>query len=223
MMTAAGAHAAVPAAGPGIGRRAGQELARRELSKLIYHPPESIVGRLIAAILRFLSTAGGATPGGWWTLVALAGVLVIVAAGVLAWIGPVRRSGRPAAGPMLSGKPLTARDYRENAKRHADAGQFAPAIVERMRAIAAELDERGVLSRLPGRTADELAAEAGRVLPAMAAELTAAAQLFDDVRYGDRAGTLAGYQRLCDLDDRIRAARPSGAAAQVPVAAQGPS
>ncbi len=52
----------------------------------------------------------------------------------------------------------------------------------------------------PGRTADELAAEAGAVLPGETAALGAAARLFDDVRYGGRAGSADGYQRLRDLD-----------------------
>jgi hypothetical protein len=192
--------------GPGVSRETGQELARRELSKAIYHPATPVIERISNAIIRFLSAAASATPGGWWTLVALGALVVIIASAVLTWLGPVGAS-RPRPAGLLTRKPLRAADYRENAQRLAAAADYAAAIIERMRAIAAELSERAVLPQLPGRTADELAAETGLAVPALAAELTAAAQLFDEVRYGERAGTSAGYQRLCDLDTRIRTVR----------------
>ena len=210
--------AAVAAGRPGVSRRAGQELARRELSKLMYHPPTPFLERLARAIDRFLNAAGNAMPGGWWTLLALAALLVIAAAAVLGRIGPVRRPGRVAAGSLITGEPLTARDYREKAQRLAGAGHYSAAIIECMRAIAAELDEDGIIPHLAGRTADELAAEAGRALPATASELAAASQLFDDVRYGDRVGTPAGYQLLYNLDASIRAARSGGTTRRVPAA-----
>ena len=60
------------------------------------------------------------------------------------------------------------------------------AVVERYRAVVAELEERGVIDPRPGRTADEAAADAGAVLPAVAADLGAGARLFDAVHYGNR-------------------------------------
>ena len=54
--------------------------------------------------------------------------------------------------------------------------------------------------RTPGRTADELAAQAGARFPGHAADLAAAARLFDQIRYGGGAGTRDGYERLCALD-----------------------
>jgi hypothetical protein len=77
-----------------------------------------------------------------------------------------------------------------------------------VRAIAVELQERSILPPRLGRTADELAAEASGPLPAHAVRLRDAARLFDDVRYGGRAGTADGYQRLRDLDAGIRTAKP---------------
>ena len=68
-----------------------------------------------------------------------------------------------------------------------------------------------------GRTADEFAAEAGRALPVHADALRDAARQFDEIRYGQRPGSRAGYERLSELDRRImagapRASRPGGAA-----------
>jgi hypothetical protein len=104
----------------------------------------------------------------------------------------------------------------------AAAGHLSAAIVERVRAIAVELEQRGVLTPRPGRTAAELAAEASRPLAAHASELAAVMRLFDDVRYGGRDGTLAGYQRARDLDTRLQVARPAGSAELLPAAAAGP-
>lgn len=195
--------------GAAVTRQEGQQLARTELSKAIYHPGVPITERIEQAIERFLNSAGVAVPVGWWAIVALAALLVIAIAVVMAWIGPVRRSRARAMDPLLSSGQLSARDHRQKAERLAAAGDYAAAIVESVRAIAVELEERGVLEPRVGRTADEFAAEASQPLPGHAAGLRAAAQLFDDVRYGERTGTAAGYQEVRELDVAIQAARPA--------------
>jgi hypothetical protein len=191
-----------------VSRGAGQQLARAELAKPIYHPPVAWIVRLGRWLVRTLNDTGQAVPGGWWALIALAALLVIAVAAALAWIGPVARSRPRTRLPILSGIQLRARDHRQNAERLAAAGDFAAAIIESVRAIAMELEERSILPPRLGRTADELAAEASGPLPAQAGQLRDAARLFDDVRYGDRAGTAEGYQRLRELDAGIRASRP---------------
>jgi hypothetical protein len=114
---------------------------------------------------------------------------------------------------VLADGSLSARDYRRTASELAAAGDYAGAIVAGVRAIAADLDERAILPSQPGRTADELAAEAGRELPALAADLRAVTRLFDDVRYGGKEGTLAGHQLVSRVGEAVRAARPLGAPA----------
>ena len=98
-------------------------------------------------------------------------VAVLVIAGVLYRIGPMRRNRRERAGAVLAGTQLTADDYRRAAERLADGGDYAGAIIDRTRAIAVELETRGVLLPRPGRTASELAAEAASSLPDHAAGL----------------------------------------------------
>jgi hypothetical protein len=217
--------AAVAAGGNGGGapvtRQGGQQLARTELSKAIYHPGVPITERIEQAIERLLNSLGVAAPVGWWAIIALAALLVIAIAAVLAWIGPVRRSRSRAMDPLLSSGQLSARDHRQNSERMAAADDYAAAIIESVRAIAVELEERGVLPPRVGRTADEFAAEAGQQLPGHAAGLKEAARLFDDVRYGERAGTGAGYQRVRELDAAIRAARPAASAAPSVAASTG--
>lgn len=198
-----------PAGGtPVVGRREGQRLARAELSKAIYHPQPSLAQRAVHFVLEWLGRLFRATqglPGGWWGFVVLIALAALLVAVVLARTGPVARTRRRRGEPGAISPARTARDHREAAARLAEAGDYAAAICERVRAIAAELDERGVLVPRIGRTADEFAAEAGRALPSHAAGLLGAARLFDEVRYGRRPGTRRGYDRVTDLDNRIAA------------------
>jgi hypothetical protein len=195
-------------AGP-IGRQAAQRLARQELSKAIYHPHESFLTWLNHQLDRLFNSASGAVPGGWWTLVALAAAAVLIAAFVFARVGPVASSRRQASTGLLGGaRPMTAQQHRELAENLAQAGDYSGAVLEYVRAIAVGLEERAIILPGPGRTADEFAAEAGRLVPALAAELTAASQLFDDIRYGGRDGTRDGYELVRDLDHAVREASP---------------
>jgi type II secretory pathway pseudopilin PulG len=210
----AAALAVSPPVPPWIHREPARQLARQELSRSIYQP--SVWQRIVHAVARWLnSVLGPLGPqhGGWWTLIVLIVVGVLVVFGVIAWIGPTRRSRRQRARAVLSGEQLGAEDHRRRSDRLAAVGDFAGAIVERVRAIAVQLESRGVLLPRPGRTASELAAEAASSLPASASDLRDAARLFDDVRYGGRAGTLAGFERVRDLDMTIASARTSAVAA----------
>jgi hypothetical protein len=193
-----------------IGQQAAQRLARGELSKAIYHPHKPFTQWLLDAIgsllNRLFNVGNSSLPGGWWALVALAALAVVVVAVILARVGPVARSRRRGSGLLSGTAPLTARERREQAERLAAGGDYSAAILEYLRAIAAGLEERGLLAPFPGRTADELAADTGRMLPAHANDLASAARLFDDVCYGGRPGTPGGYERLRALDAAIRTA-----------------
>ena len=207
---------------PVTGRRAGQQLARTELSKTIYHHQPSLTERVAHFLLTWLSRLFRATqgvPGGWWGFVALVVLAVILVAVVLARIGPIAGAQRRRARTSALAPVRTARDHRDAAIRLAEAGDYGAAICERVRAIAAELDERGILMPRVGRTADEFAAEAGRALPPHAAGLLGAARRFDEVRYGQRAGTRRGYEQVADLDTRIGASAGRRGAARAPAQA----
>jgi hypothetical protein len=212
-----------PAGGvPVTGRQAGQRLARTELSKAIYHHQPSLTERVAHFLLTWLARLFRATqglPGGWWGFVALVVLAATLVTVVLARIGPVARAQRRRAGRGAAVPARTAGEHREAATRLAEAGDYAAAICERVRAIAAELDERGILMPRIGRTADEFAAEAGRALPPYAAGLLGAARLFDEVRYGQRPGTRPGYEQVADLDTRIRASAGRRGAARDPAPA----
>jgi hypothetical protein len=198
---------------PGVSRGQGQQLARAELSKAIYHPSVPFLLRIYDAIqhalARLYDDINSATPGGWWGFAALLALVVIVVGVVLVSVGPVGRQHRRPPAPLWAGRALTAAERREQASRLAASGDFSAAILECMRAIAAGLEERAVIMANPGLTADELASEAGRALPDHAGELRWAASLFDDICYGQRKGTKDEYERLRGLDAATVTARPA--------------
>jgi hypothetical protein len=196
----------------GVGRDDARDAARRELSKRIYHSDDpTLVQRVIELILGWIGDlvafASRGLPGGWPAIIAVIVLITLVVVAVRLGVGPVRRTRGRA--PLLTDAPRTAADHRAAAESHAAAGDYAAAIAERLRAIAAALDDRAVVAARPGLTADELADQAGRALPAFTDRLRAAARLFDDVRYGDRPATADGYATLTSLDTDLQAARPT--------------
>jgi type II secretory pathway pseudopilin PulG len=196
--------AAVLAGRPLIGRNSGQRLARHELAEMTFWQ------RIVNWLARLPANAGTVVPGGWFGLISLAILAVVAVTVVLYWARPTR-TRRARNESVLGRESMTARDYRRSAERWAAAGEYAGAIVDGVRAIAAELDERGILPPRPGRTAGELAAEAGGELPDLAADLRAVTRLFEDIRYGDKDGNLVGYQLVSRVDHEVRAARPASA------------
>jgi hypothetical protein len=143
-------------------------------------------------------------------------VLVIVAAIVLALVmfGRPRRNSRSNVVGALFGEDETrdAQALREAARRAADAGDWALAIEELFRSLARTLDERVLVSTLPGTTANGFARMAGEVFPDHAGRLRAGAVAFDDVRYLGAAGSEDDYRALLALEGELRTARPGSAA-----------
>ena len=146
-------------------------------------------------------------------------VVLVVLALVLA--GPLRRRTRTRAraGGVFADAVRTAAEHRTAAEQAARAGRWDVAVQERFRAVARALEERVVLDRRPGRTADEVAREAGVALAGTGEVLLRAARAFDDVTYGERPGTEAGYRACVEADEAVRLARPGRRAEAVAVAA----
>jgi hypothetical protein len=197
------------ASGPGIGRDHARDLARRELARSIYRP--SLLSRWWHDIVRWLSSVLYPTHAGepnWLAVGVLAVVVVLAALAAFYWLGAPSASRRNHAEPVISSRMRTAADYRRAAEQLAASGKYQEAIAELVRAIAADLEAREILLAKPARTADELAAEAALAFPAETGELAAAARLFDEVRYGGRPGSQAGYAEVQSLDSRLAAAAP---------------
>lgn len=205
-----------------VGRDEARRAAEEELSKGVYHqddpgPIERAVEAAAEWLDELLSRAVGATPGGTYGLLVLLAIVVGVVVFVLWRTGPLRREARTSSPVIELSGPLTADEHRRRADDHAAAGRFAEAVRERMRAIVRELEARGVLEPRPGRTADEVAREAGAAVPVVASDLATAARVFDEVWYGGRTATAQSDAAVRQADQRIRHAQLAVTRAGPPV------
>lgn len=197
--------------GTGLGRDAARRAAREELAKPGYQeakPPWTYraVNWVFEQIDKALSKATAVVPGGALGLV----VVVLLLAGLVALVvWRTRPSGlRGGDAALFLGSPATsAAQHRAAADAAAADGRWAEAVRERLRAVARELENRGVLDPRPGRTADELAREAGSALPEVAAALQRGVRVFDDVWYGGRVADATSYAVLVEVDRTVREAR----------------
>lgn len=187
-----------------IGREAAAAAARLELARPEYHTggqslAQRIGGWVIRQVQALFTRAAEVSPGGWLGLLVLGVLVAAVVVVIRVRVGPVGRAGR-ARTPLLSGPPRSAAAHRAEAEALAEAGRWAEAVRERLRAVARSLTERGLLEDRPGRTADELARELARLLPEQAPVFGTSARVFDDVWYGGRTATPADYAAVRAAD-----------------------
>jgi hypothetical protein len=198
-----------------IDRDAAHQAAQTELDKPIYSkasPAEQFVDWINELVYRLLQKSAS-IPGGWFTTTVL---LILLAVAVVLAIHIARRTMRTNRGgdyQLFEAAQLTAAQHRATAESYAVQGNWAAAIRHRLRAVARQLEETGVLNPAPGRTANELASDAGAALPHLTGELSQAATAFNDVTYGERPGTQAAYQMIADLDDHLRSRSAAAASA----------
>ena len=190
-----------------IDRDAARDAAQHELSKSIY-PRDSLPGLLLQWLndaLAGLVSRAASVPGGWLTIVVL---LLLSTAAVVVVIRVARRTMRTRRGhqdALFGATEMGSTQHRAAAEAAAAQGDWAAAIRHRVRGIARHLEESAVLLPIPGRTASELARDAGRELPGLAGELHRAATSFNDVTYGELPGTEFDYRRIVALDDHVLA------------------
>jgi hypothetical protein len=205
-----------------IDRDAAHEAAQRELAKPIY-PKASLTDRFsewLDDLLYRIVQAGSSLPGGWFTVSIL---LIALAVAIVVAVRIARRTMRTNRGgdhALFDSQELSARQHRATAEQYAAVGNWTAAIRHRLRAIARQLEEDGLLNPVPGRTATELAKDAGAMVPDLAGELLQAAIAFNDVTYGERPGTEAAYRMIADLDSHLRSR--GAAAGRSPVASATP-
>lgn len=207
-----------------IDRDAAHDAARHELNKPVY-PRGSLTDQLVGWIddLFFKILAGGASvPGGWFTITVL---LILVAVAALMAFRVARRTMRTNRGhqsALFGSHDMSSAEHRATAEGLAARGDWAPAIQHRVRAVARHLEETAVLNPVPGRTATELARDAGQAIPGLAGEFHHAAEAFNDITYGERPGTEPAYRVVADLDGRLLAHATAGAPARDPAARADP-
>jgi hypothetical protein len=188
-------------------REQARDAAADELSKPDYQdaqPPLLLraLGRALREIGELLDSAAAAAPGGPLGLLLLFLLIGLLVAVVLGKVRP-GRGGRADAALFETGRALTAAEHRARADAAAADGRYDDAVRERLRAVVRELEARGVLDPRPGRTADEVAREAGAAVPEVAGDLTRATRVFDEVWYGGRPADAAGYAVLVEVDQRL--------------------
>jgi hypothetical protein len=188
-----------------VDRDTAHQAAQRELDKPIY-PKGSLTQRVyewIHDLLFRVIEKGSSIPGGWFTVSVLC-VLLVVAIVVAIRVARLTIRTQPGDYQLFDTGQLSADQHRAIAERFAVEGNWAAAIRHRLRAVARGLEEARILDPVPGRTANELATDAGARLPHLAPELFEAATAFNDVTYGERPGTPAGYQLIAGLDEHLR-------------------
>jgi hypothetical protein len=196
-----------------IDRDAAHQAAESELNQPIYTKASATQQFLdwMNELLYRLLQKSASIPGGWLTtavLLTLLAVAIVVAIHIARRTMRTRRRGDYQ---LFEATQLTAAQHRETAERYAAEGNWTVAIRHRLRAIARQLEETGVLNPAPGRTANELARDAAEALPHLTDELSQAATAFNDVTYGEVPGTQAAYQMIVDLDDHLRMRAPAAA------------
>ncbi|OBG65606.1 MULTISPECIES: DUF4129 domain-containing protein [unclassified Mycobacterium] len=189
-----------------IDRDAAHQAAQDELSKPIYSKGsagQQMAEWLNEIIYRLLQKTAS-FPGGWLTATVLFIMLAIALAVAIHVARRTMRTNRGGDYQLFEAAQLTAAQHRATAEDFAARGEWTAAIRHRLRAVARQLEETGVLNPAPGRTANELAVDAGAALPHLAGELAQAATAFNDVTYGERPGTQSAYQMIADLDEHLR-------------------
>jgi hypothetical protein len=196
-----------------IDRDAAHQAAQTELGKPIYSKGSAArqFAEWLNELLYRLLEKTASIPGGWLTVTVL---VILLAIAVVVAVRVARRTMRTSRGGdylLFEAAQLTAAQHRATAESYASQGDWAAAIRHRLRAVARQLEETGVLEPAPGRTANELARDAGAALPHLGDELSRAATAFNDVTYGERPGTQSAYQMIVDLDDHLRSRSPAAA------------
>ena len=192
--------------------------ARDELAGQVYAESRpGLFSRAVSWLLDRLSSLE--VPVGTGSRVTIVLLLLLLALAVVVAVrlaGPARLARRQALPDVLGSSARSSIEHRSRADDHARHGEWAAAVRERFRAVVRSLEERALLTDVPGMTADEVARAAARLLPTVAGDLTAGARLFDDVQYGGRPATAEHDQQLRALDSAVATARPDLSAAAAP-------
>jgi Domain of unknown function (DUF4129) len=184
----------------------GRRLLREELLHAEYRRSD-LWSRLVHWIGR-LFRGGVDVASGSSLLTALVTIVVtlVLLLGLTLLLTRVRRDRRSRGArdqAVLTPERPSAAALRDLAERAVASGRFADAVVDGFRALATRQIDRGRLEDRPGATAHEIAVLLASSYDGQRHRITAAADLFDAVRYGDRPATAEQAQAMLALDDDL--------------------
>jgi Domain of unknown function (DUF4129) len=187
----------------------GRHLLREELIHGEYHRRD-LVQRVLGWLLRRLQSGVDAASGAsaLTTLVTML-VAAALAVGLALLLSRLRRDRRRRArsAEVLTGERVSAADLRRRAEAALAQGQYADAVTEAFRALAARQVERGRLEDQPGSTAHEVAVSLAASYPAQRERVGRSADLFDATFYGDRPAGAHDASGVLELDDELAGPR----------------
>ncbi|NYI40796.1 DUF4129 domain-containing protein [Demequina lutea] len=188
-----------------------RQWAQDELSKSIYQHGESLADRLgswFSDLMNKLLNAGsgGSIPPVGYLLGAIVLIALIVIATRIA-IPAAQQRRRRGTAVLLADDARTAQQIRDAAQAASRAGDHTAATLEYFRALVRGCEERVVIDDRAGRTAREAAIDIAASINLHFAQLRAAAQTFDALRYGHRVGTAEDSSRMKDLEAVVRGTR----------------
>ncbi|WP_017612148.1 DUF4129 domain-containing protein [Nocardiopsis salina] len=200
---------------PDLPGEEGRRRAFEELGDPVYGDREpSLIDRFVewlSDLVDDLLQLGSGLPGGWWLLGPLLLILALAVLGLVLVVFLRPGRNRRTEAPVHTESKRTAAEHRSAADQYEGSGNYFDSVVERMRAVDVDLEERALITPSAGRTATELAVEASRNLPDQAERLSGAAGLFNSIVYGNTEATAEAARTMRELDDHLRAARPTPA------------
>ena len=119
------------------------------------------------------------------------------------------RSGRPreSSEPVLTSESVRGAELRARAERALAEERFADAVLDGYRALVLGQVEHGRLDDRPGATAHEAAAALATTYPEQRGQVRTGADLFDAVRYGERAPSREQAVAVLAIDATLRSRR----------------
>lgn len=197
-----------------------------ELAGNEYQDRRSLLQRFLDWVQERLADLQG-TPGrGGVSLppfvIALLAGLVVVALVVLATrVRRERRTSGEGSATVLGDSTLTAQQLRERADRALEQGRYDDAVLDHVRAVARDADDRTLLTDAPALTAHEIGVRLSQVFPEHAGAVTRATDRFDAVAYGRVSASLEDALDVRDTGALLRRARPRLATTPAPAPAPG--
>ncbi len=152
-------------------------------------------------------SAASGTPSLTW--LAITAIALGLGVALVLLLSRARRSARLSGDrrPVLTEERLPASALRARAERALEEGRYGDAVLDGYRALVLAQAEAGRLDDAPAATAHEVAEVLAAGFVEQRGQLVHGADLFDAVRYGERAPTRDQAVEVLSLDEALRSRR----------------